>query len=724
MKRSLRILAALLIAVMLTGCGQKQTAPELMVPVVNPDAVFVSRRMPLTTVTVMEGSICPDVTDVKFDFDSCIYDLQVKVGDFVEEGDVLFYLDKDLEVRMKEAEVELTLRKKNYEVAVKQFNDQVKNLKNLKNMFANMQDWYDYNLFDINIREMEAKFAIQYDSVYQEILEFEDDYLDLKEQYENSEIKAPVSGQIVYLGVAKDGDKIYEDTTVVSIADQSKKLLCCELIEEKEYNAYTDVKAVIGGKEYDITYIPYDEEELYNKRFRAKVLYSYFSVEGLPNDVSFGDFATIRLTATSAEPVLCVPKEAVTRTNGQNYVRVVSGDKQGMRVVTTGINNKNYVEITSGLSEGETVFVANNLTRYGVTYETTTAATEDYKLSGSTQIVRRSMHSEPLVNPVPGKIKEIFIGNFSQIYVTEGQKLYSIIPDINESDWEEAKHNLQMAQENYAKKLKDDKEALDKQLQRLREMSAGVERELAQLKYDIAKQDYEQYKIDGQEIIDKCQERLDNFEEWGNSEVYTVYAEREGYLSSFAAYTVGKELVADQIMCELYYPDSLYYEGNDDQRRFRYGMTVDVEYSISGETFKTTGTVISSYDVRPEEGNNVTTFYVMLSEEDFKTSGANATVSGEYCSAENAMTIPSELIYRERKNGAAEEDDDEGETDPLTQLLKKNLSDEEQEKGVAYVWAYDENGQAVKRYVTIVEQSREKTWICDGISLSDQLVIH
>ena len=47
----------------------------------------------------------------------------VNTGMYVEEGDVLFYLDKDLEVRMKEAEVELALRKKNYEVAVKQFNE-------------------------------------------------------------------------------------------------------------------------------------------------------------------------------------------------------------------------------------------------------------------------------------------------------------------------------------------------------------------------------------------------------------------------------------------------------------------------------------------------------------------------------------------------------------------------------------------------------------------------
>ena len=37
---------------------------------------------------------------------------------------------------------------------------------------------------------------------------------------------------------------------------------------------------------------------------------------------------------------------------------------------------------------------------------------------------------------------------------------------------------------------------------------------------------------------------------------------------------------------------------------------------------------------------------------------------------------------------------------------------------------YDENGQAVKRYITIVEQSRERTWICDGLTTDDKLVIH
>ena len=725
MKKFARLISVLLIIGILGGCAKKTNAPELLVPVENPDAIFTAKQMHLNTVTVKEGSVCPDVTDIKFDFDSSVYDVRVKVGDFVKEGDVLFYLDKDLAIRVKEAEAELTIRKKNYEVAVKQHDDQIRNLKNLRNMFANMQDWYDYNLFDINIREAEAKFSIQYDNVYQEILEFEDDYFELKEQYENSEIKAPTDGQIVYLGVRDDGDTFREDMTVVSIASQDKKLLSCELIEEKDFLAYTDVKAVVRGREYEVSYIPYDEEELYNKKYRAKKIYSYFTAEGLPEDVEFGEYAMFYLTATSEEERLCVPIQAISRSNGLNYVRVISGDRQGMRVVTTGISDKNYIEITSGLSEGETVFVANNLTRYGVTYQTTTPSVESYDIVGSLAVTRRSFDSEPLVNPVPGKIKEIFIPTYSQIYVTEGQKLYTVTPEFAESDREEAVQALKLAKETYDNRLKQDKEALDKQLKRIREMSAGVERELAQLKYDKALDEYETYVAEGQEAIDKYQKLVDSFEEWTQGD-YTVYAEKEGYLSSFAKYTVGKEVLYDQVMCDFYSPECLYYEGTDAQYRFRYGMTVDLEYTVDEQKYHVSGKVISAYDVRPEESSDFATVYVMLDADDFKKSTASATVSATYCEAQNVMVISSDLISRDRNRIGASKDDDENEEeeDPLMALLNKNTTAEEEEKGVPYVWVYDGNGQAVKRYITIVEQGREKTWVCDGLTTGDKLVIH
>ena len=81
------LLAVLLIAAMLLpGCGQKTQVPELVVPIENPDAVCTARKIKLDTIYAKEGSVCPDVTDIKFDFDSEAYDVQVMIGDYVEIG--------------------------------------------------------------------------------------------------------------------------------------------------------------------------------------------------------------------------------------------------------------------------------------------------------------------------------------------------------------------------------------------------------------------------------------------------------------------------------------------------------------------------------------------------------------------------------------------------------------------------------------------------------------
>ena len=726
MKKYSKLMVIFLIAaLLLPGCKNAVPAPELAVPIENPDAIFAARKMELQTTYINEGSVCPDVYDLKFDFDSKVYDVQVRNGDFVKEGDLLFRLDETLEVRVKEAEVELTIRKKDYDVAVKQHEEQIKNFKNLRNMFSNMGDWYNYHLWDINIRENEAQFNIRYENVYQDILKFEDEYLELKEQLEKSEIKAPCDGQIVYISVADDDDSFEEDVTVVSIAKQDKKLLCCDLIKKKEYEAYTEVKALVNGKEYPIEYIEPDEEDVYERQLRGQKVYSYFNVEGLPDDVQFGDYALFYLTVSSGEEVLAVPSEAVTKSGLQYYVKVVSGDKQGMRPVTLGFSNKNYTEIVSGLSEGESVFVANNLGRYGVEYETVQISEQDFREEGRVFIERRSLNPEPFLNECPGEIKELYIDNYSQIYVTEGQPLYKIKPNISEADKQEALHQYEMAKTNYANRLKSDQKSLDDQLKKIKEMKKGVERELAQLKYDKALEDFNQYKIDGQELIDKWKERVDAFEEWEKGE-FIVYAEKEGFLSSFSRYSVGKEITADEYMCDFYPVDSLIFIGNDESRSARYGMTVDVEYRVDGEIFHKQGKVISAYDVRPEEVSDVTGVCVQLDGDDYKDIISQAHAVFEYCNAEEVTTVPTELILRDtsKKSNSTDDADEDEDKDAPFKIGGDNLSEEETSKGVPYVWVYDENGQIVKRYIKIVRSTRTATWVCDGLSKNDRIVVH
>lgn len=728
MKKRIRMVSVLLIVIMLvTGCGNVKKAPELIPPIENPDAVFTAKKMELKTVYMKDASICPEVIDLTFDYDSPVFDVQVKVGDFVKEGDILFRLDETIELRLQEAEVNLDIRKRDYEIALKDHKDQVNNLKNLKNMFSGMNDWYNYNLMDINIREMETRFSLQYDNIAKSIEEDEKELTELREKFESSVITAPADGQIVYLTVHQDDDMIYEDVPVVSIAKQDKKLLCCDMIEMKEFAAYSDAEALINGKLYPVKYVPYDEEEYYEKKFQTDNLYSYFEIDNLPNEVEFGDYAVLYLTVKSNGEVLSVPSQALTKDANVLYVKVVSGDRQGLRPVTIGFSNRNYTEITSGLSEGETVFVANNLARYGVTYETVSPQVSSFSKKSYIGASRKSTAPIAFFNPAPGEVKESYVPNVSQVYVKEGQKLYTVETSVDETAYEEAKHNLQVAQDNYKKKVRDDKESLDRQKKNLNNMSASKKKDLAKLKYEIALKEYEKYKVDGQEQIDELQKKVDAFETWSEGD-YTVYAEKEGFYSTFSKVSAGTDVTPEMYVCDYFTPGTEYFGGRDENRLARYGLEVIYEYQVGEEVFDYPGRIISGYDVRPEINDDANQFCILLDDGDKPEILPNGSIIFNYCSVDNVLTVPTELVLRERRNSSVtdteETTEEDGDNKTTVSVTGNKLTEDEKQNGVPYVWVYDDNGQVVKRYISIAASDKTKTWVADGLTADDRLVIH
>ena len=151
-------------------------------------------------------------------------------------------------------------------------------------------------------------------------------------------------------------------------------------------------------------------------------------------------------------------------------------------------------------------------------------------------------------------------------------------------------------------------------------------------------------------------------------------------------------------------------------------MTIEFEYESNGETVRKTGKVVSAYDVRPEEVADADTFIVKLDDADPRDTKANGHVYYQYCKAQDILTIPMELISRERKDGNDEEEEEEDKDNPA--IGGDLLSDAEVQRGVPYVWVYDENGQVVKRYITIVLENKNRAWVCDGISPDDRIVVH
>ena len=101
MKRMLYGLLALTLALLLAGCAQKAEvveAPELLEPVgVKVDTAVVERG-DLFTLSSYEGSLVAAAEELSFEIDGQIKNVFVWPGKHVEAGDVLFELERRLDI--------------------------------------------------------------------------------------------------------------------------------------------------------------------------------------------------------------------------------------------------------------------------------------------------------------------------------------------------------------------------------------------------------------------------------------------------------------------------------------------------------------------------------------------------------------------------------------------------------------------------------------------------
>ena len=67
------------------------------------------------------------------------------------------------------------------------------------------------------------------------------------------------------------------------------------------------------------------------------------------------------------------------------------------------------------------------------------------------------------------------------------------------------------------------------------------------------------------------------------------------------------------------------------------------------------------------------------------------------------------------------------EEEPIYEEAESYTFDSEEHattKGKAYVWVYDANGCAVKRYVRVMRVAKGLCWIVDGVAEGDTILVH
>lgn len=713
-KKVIRMGLCFALALSLLACGKKDAeVPELLEPVENRDAIHTVTREDLTSVTYQEGWVSPEYETFSLSYTTTVTELTIRLGDKVSEGQELLRLDADLHEQIEALQNELKAQERAYELLQKQQNEQLDALKQQKKMFQDMGDNYNAKLTDISIRQTEYEFSFRNADTQQQIDDLRETLASCEEEAENAVVTAPCDGTVAYL-FAEEGGKIDAGITYLVLAKDSELHLSCTYFSEETVASYRSVQAQIGDAIYDVEYLAYTEQELYELENGGGTKESRFWSDSLPDSLAAGDYVAFLFTKTK-EDVLTVPSAALSLENDRYYVTVYRDGIPEKREVSIGENSPNQTEITEGLAEQERVFVAKNLSSYSATQETVQAERGDfvreYRMTGAK---RSAEWLGILENKIPGTIKELLIQNVSEVYVEEGQALYVITADISDVDIAQAQLDLKNAQKEYDKRVAQYEEQIKNQKALIKEITDKIEKELAQSDLEAMQKEYDRYVEDGTENLERLAERAENFVEWQGKDV-TVYAEQDCVVESFSSLRVGSELGENDFICNLLDDNTFTIRVNDPDGQLHYGQKLIYQSTKNGASISSEATVLFAKGVAGGEWSGETVI-TLDDPEVYLQANNTGTLLYERCEVSNVLLLSTKALRIEKititdENAEdyywREEDDGSGSAIVVE---------------VYYVWVQNEDGVAVRREIEIGESYYENAWIIDGLTEDDVVI--
>ena len=747
MKKRIAIVMVIVLTALLTaGCGEQKPVPELLHPTETANAVSVVKKKVVSIVQSTGGYVVPECENLQFDYDTTVANVSCALGDHVAKGQLLLEMNADLADSIKRMELQIQREQTEYDYDLEAFNNQLKDMRKTANAMGSS---YEGRLMKLQMQEMQLTFDRNHSELSKRIEKDREELAKLKEKASNAKVVAPCAGTVVYISVSEDGDAVTKEKTFLTIAKDDTKLLACGYISDEDFAEFTGVRAKIGADEYDVTYIPYTDEEVYHLEKTGNKFDSYFTAD-LKNTVSVGDYVLFSFLTETEEPVLSVPNASISKSGTVSTVTLMREGFTEEVEVETGVVGINETEIVSGLSEGDIVFVAKDLARYGVTYPQTTPVSSDLSVSVSITGVKKTARiSEPYVNKVPGKIEEIHLTGYTNIIVHKGDPIFSVKASIGRADQEQAKIELRKATNDFEDEKKRQEEAIDELKDRMKKMKkTSLEYALAELDLADLNETLTEYVTKTQESIDEMTKRIADYEAW-NDQVVTLYAEKDCVIGSISKYKVGDTLNEGAVLFDTYDLNSYYLslDKSSDDNSLRYGQKVTFSSYVDGEQVSFSAHVFSAPNVRPNDVSDKDAVFLALDDESAyaKVSDVGVVSFDEY-NLSGCMLVDETYIARE--NAPAKEQQSQQGFAPNNQnwggfnwgdfggqqveqvSYEKAESQEfdsaadESKRGRAYVWVYDEAKCIVKRYVRVMTTTKGNCWIIDGLADGDILLQH
>lgn len=343
--RSLIIVAGLLVAGFLTY--RYAPIPSLSK---GPEQVEMptlrARKDTLTESAVAIGIVKAKVgAEVKVgsQLSGVVSDLRVNVGDKVAKGDILARLqDADWRARADVLEAELASA-----IAEMEFADtELQRMERLADVVPQTQ--IDTARMNVKVKRADV------DQVRASLREAQ-----IRLSY--TIIRAPVSGTIASVSTYK-GETIaasFSAPTFLTIVDLDR-------LEVQSYVDETDIGKVRVGQPVTIRIDAYPGRELegvvqaiYPKAQLINNVVNYVVIVDILNNPDLlirpEMTAHVNFILEQRKDVVSIPRSALLREGGRNYVIVQAGDQWNKRQVEIGLQTPQSIEIVSGLKEGETI---------------------------------------------------------------------------------------------------------------------------------------------------------------------------------------------------------------------------------------------------------------------------------------------------------------------------------------------------------------------------------
>ena len=162
---------------------------------------------------------------------------------------------------------------------------------------------------------------------------------------------------MVYVNPILSGDGVQSLQTQVALMDESQLILSGDFVSDSYLDLAKDLYAIINGQRYELTPLPYDQEEYLSLVLSGQTLFSKFRLEGDTSALALGDYASVFVVTREQTDALYLPINALYRDSSGSYVYLNEDGERKRVAVTVGIQTDTVAEIKEGLQEGDEVYV-------------------------------------------------------------------------------------------------------------------------------------------------------------------------------------------------------------------------------------------------------------------------------------------------------------------------------------------------------------------------------